>query len=190
MVVRIVSLLAVALVTLVGTVPVKADWLAEFCYSVARDTKRRNCWPKPFVCADRYAARAPFAVMINNGWRLENTLGEYHFSQATNELTEAGRLKVEWIVFQGPEQHRAIYVDRGDSPDTTAKRVDSVQQLVARLSPQGPMPAVVETGIPAPGWPAAHAENVVRKFETAFPDPRVTPQENKPAQGRDKSKSM
>ena len=94
-------LIVFAVVTLT-TIPLSADWLCDFCNSVARDTKRRNCWPAPFNCPDRQTVRAPFAIMVNNGWRRQNMLGDFHFEATTGQLTEAGKLKIRWIVIRGP----------------------------------------------------------------------------------------
>ena len=94
-----------------------------------RDVKRRQCWPDPFLCPDRAAVRAPFCAMVANGWRRQNMLGEFHFDPQSGQLTEAGRLKVQWILTACPEQHRLIYVHAAGTREETAARVAAVQQL-------------------------------------------------------------
>ena len=50
-----------------------ADW-HEFWHRVKIDYHRNNCWPEPFIYADRRATRAPFQAMVNNGWQRQTTL--------------------------------------------------------------------------------------------------------------------
>jgi hypothetical protein len=180
MMARLVRIAVLTVAVLAGVVPARAEWLGclvdgvkEFGRSVVRDTKRRNCWPEPFVTPDRYAVRAPLALMVSNGWRRQNLLGEHHFVDQGGELTEAGRMKVRWILTEAPSQHRTIYVHSSGSAELTAARIDNVQQLAAQLVPAGELPAVLETGIPVQGWPAARADMVGRKFDASTPEPRL-----------------
>lgn len=173
MIARSVFMLVFSVVTLACAVPVQADWLCEFFHTVARDTKRRNCWPKPFVCPDRFSARAPFAVMINNGWRFQNMLGDHHFVPESGELTEAGRLKVHWILTQAPQQHRTIYVYRGTTPELTASRIAGVHEFGVQLVPDGVAPVVLTSDVPPRGWAASQVDFVGRRFEASAPDPRL-----------------
>ena len=84
------KLIVLALIGLVAVTPAEANWLTEFAHCIARDTKRRNCWPKPFVCPDRTDVRGPLALMVSNGWRRQNMLGDHHFVDEQTALTEAG----------------------------------------------------------------------------------------------------
>jgi hypothetical protein len=166
--IRWTCLFAVAFGGLWCSVPVQGQILE----SIAKDFKRNNCWPQPFVCPDRQAVRAPFVVMVNNGWRRQNILGDYHFKTETGELTEAGKLKVRWILTQAPPQHRIIFVNRAMSPAETAARMDTVQQLAAEYTPGEPLPRVIETDLPAAGWPADQIDKVARDF---FEKTAITP---------------
>lgn len=161
------------LATLTCVVPARGDWLGAFLHSVGRDTVRRNVWPKPFVYADRQGARAPFAAMVENGWRSQNMIGDHHFIENSGQLTDAGRLKVHWVLTQAPEQHRSIYVYRAKNAEETAIRVDSIQQYAAQLLPEGNLPKVIESGVPAVGWPASRVDALGRMFQSSAPDPRL-----------------
>ncbi len=161
------------LATLACAAEADAQWLGDFMHSVARDTKRRNCWPKPFIAPDRQAVRAPFAAMVSNGWRSQNMIGEHHFIENTGRLTNAGELKIEWIVKQAPEQHRVIYVFRGRTPEETASRVESVQQFAVAILPDGDLPRILQSSIPALGWPASNLDAVGRAFRSSTPNPRM-----------------
>ncbi len=140
---------------------------------IARDTKRRNVWPEPFVQPDREAARAPFATMIGHGWRQQNLIAHYHFRKDGQGLTEAGRHKVRSILFGVTPQHRIIYVQRADDAQVTASRVSDVHALAAQLSPHGELPPVVETDIAPHGRPAEWVDAVGRKFHESMPAPTL-----------------
>ena len=79
-----------------------AEILCEAWNSIVRDVKRRQCWPEPFVAPDRATVRSPFVTQVANGWRRQNMLGEFHFQPGSQDLTEAGRLKVRWILPYAP----------------------------------------------------------------------------------------
>ncbi len=140
---------------------------------IARDTKRRNVWPEPFVQPDREAARAPFETMINHGWRQQNLIAHYHFQPDGTGLTEAGRHKVRWILFEVAPRHRIIYVQMADDPQMTAWRVAEVHALAAGLNPHGEMPLILETHIQPRGWPAEWVDAVGRKFHESTPAPAL-----------------
>ena len=151
-----------------------ANWLTAIPESIARDFKRRNCWPRPFSGPDRDAVQAPFTVMVANGWMRQNTLGDHHFLPETGELTEAGKLKVQWIVREAPSQHRAIFVYRSIDAQETQARMNAVAQLAAELAVDGSAPPPVLASNAAPsGWPAERVDAVGRKFQATTPDPRL-----------------
>jgi hypothetical protein len=177
---RLVRISVFTVTTLALVAPARADLMSclvdgakAFAHSVARDTKRRNCWPEPFVAPDRYAVRSPLATMVENGWRRNNLLGDYHFVDEGGELTAAARTKVHWVLTEAPTHHRTIYVHRAYDAEVTAARVDSVQQYAAQVVQSGPLPLVLETDITARGWPAAQADLIGRRFEESTPDPRL-----------------
>ena len=165
---------AIALVTL----PIQADWRCDFFHSIPQDTKRRNCWPQPFVCPDRQAVRMPFAVEVANGWRQQNLLGDRYFELNSGELTEAGRLKIHWIAFEAPSQHRAIYVHAAATTEETAARMNAVQSYVAQIMPQGALPSISETRIADDGWPADQVDSISRKYQSTTPSPRLPPKDS------------
>jgi hypothetical protein len=151
---------------------------AEFCCgifnSIARDVKRRQCWPEPFSSADRAAARMPFVTMVSNGWRRQNMLGDAHFDPSTGQLTEAGRIKLRWILINAPQQHRVVYIRVGMTDEETSSRFASVQQLVCQIAPTNP-PPVLPTSIADEGRPAAEVDAISRKYLDSTPLPRLAP---------------
>jgi hypothetical protein len=170
MLMRRFSVLLIALGGLCYAVPAHGQLLE----TMARDFKRNNCWPQPFVAPDRQAVRSPFVIMVHNGWRRQNILGEYHFRPDNGELTEAGKLKVQWILTQAPKQHRIIFVHQAQTADQTAARIDAVEQLAVQLAPTGELPQVVETHLNEAGWSADKIDRVSRDFyEKTAPKPRL-----------------
>lgn len=145
----------------------------EFWDRVHLDFHRNNCWPEPFESIDRRATRAPFAVMVEKGWRTQNTLGYDYFNPETQGLTEAGERKLHMILANTPEEHRTVYISQGFEPNTAEKRIDSVQQALARMLPDQPLPAVVPVQVEPRGWPAEYIDTIDRKVQSSIPNPRL-----------------
>jgi hypothetical protein len=95
---------------------------------------QNSIWPRQYIAPSRRGICQSFELMVNNGWRRHNILGKYHFDPNTGELSEAGRLKVEWILTQSAPDRRTIYIERTVNQEQTAERLASVQALAADLS--------------------------------------------------------
>ena len=142
-------------------------------HSICLDTARNNCWPKPFVEPDRQAVRVPLAMMVDAGWQRQNILGRYHFEPETGKLTEAGELKVQWIVQQLPARHRTILVTQAATPSETAARLAAVKEAAAEMTVDGKLPEVIESNLEPPGSSASYVDAVERKFQAAMPEPKL-----------------
>lgn len=142
-------------------------------HSILRDFQRNNCWPSAFIGSDRYAVRAPFVLMVNNGWRRQNMLAEHHFDEGTANLNEAGELKIRWTMTQAPLHHRTIYVRRAATPEETAGRIATVREFAAAYADPSQPPVVLETTLDASGWPAARVDMIDRRWMETIPDPRL-----------------
>jgi len=117
-------------------------------------------WPRIYIPPARRSVCATYDAMINNGWRRQNLLGDYHFNQDSDELTSAGKLKVQWILSQAPVQRRNVFVQRGSDELQTTARIASVHAHAGNLSPSvGPVD-VNDTHIVAEGHSAASVDNV------------------------------
>lgn len=138
---------------------IKADWIYN------------NVWPDQFIPHDRQMVRAPFAIMIDKGWQLQNTLGDHHFDVETQQLTRAGELHLRWIITQAPENRRTVFVLRGHNEAATDVRIDTVQQTIANIQPHGALPAVVQTSVAPPSSPADYVDAVNQKATKAQPAP-------------------
>jgi hypothetical protein len=112
-------------------------------------------------------------TQAENGWYAASTLSDLHFDSETQTLTEAGELRVRQIVTQHPEQHRAVFIVKGHNKRDTDKRTDSVQQAVARIVPDGPLPDVRHVHIGPRPWPAEEINAVDRAYRESRPQPRL-----------------
>jgi hypothetical protein len=150
--------------------PVEAGWY-EFWHRKHLDFYRNNAWPEPFSSIDRKAQVAPFAMMHHKGWLRQNTIGHHHFDPTTQQLTEAGQLKLRWILTQTPADRRIVVVVRGYTDDETSMRADSVQQAAERIIPEGTLPEVRLTDIDARGWSADEIDAIDQKAKASIPNP-------------------
>ena len=48
-------------------------------------------WPYPYSYADQQAVRDPFVIMVQNGWRRQNLLADYHFLRRPDSSTRPDR---------------------------------------------------------------------------------------------------
>ncbi|MFH1918558.1 MAG: hypothetical protein ABIP48_01545 [Planctomycetota bacterium] len=173
MMVRCVSVSLILLAGLAYASPAEAQAVQDFWHSVIRDAKRNNCWPEAFLPADRLAVRAPFALMVRNGWRRQNMLADHHFQVGGNTLNEAGELKVRWIMTEAPRHHRDIYVHRAPTPEATVARIEAVQEVALQFAGEGQLPNVLETSLDAAGWPATRVDMIDKRWVESAPDPRL-----------------
>ena len=70
-------------------------------------------------------------LMADNGWRRQNLLCDYHFSDDGQELTSAGQSRLQWIASQAPSNRRVVFVQQGPAPQLTSNRLDTVQTATA-----------------------------------------------------------
>jgi hypothetical protein len=149
----------------------------------AAHTRANNRWPEQFLDHDRSAARAPFAVMIANGWRSQNTISTYHFNEETGELNDTGRLKVRAVMLETPVEWRTLYVLRADRTAATAARMKSVQEYAQELAQEEAIPPVLITTIEPRGTRGDVSNDVQLRFMENAPAPVL------PATSREESGS-
>ncbi len=177
---RYLTAVAMTALVLVPAMVAKAEWWkkqkkqqkSEFCTAY----EHNKIWPLQFVQADRQAAIAPFQTMIAKGWQRQNTLGDYHFDES-NQLTEAGRLKVRWILTDPALDRRQVFVHGALPPDVTAARVSSVQEFLAYARTGNETGSVAESMLAAPSYPADYVDEIGRKFRESIPEPRLPERE-------------
>jgi hypothetical protein len=151
------------------------NWVATqwngFCaqYRVNRD------WPEQYLDHDRAAARAPFAAMVANGWRSQNTISNYHFDDATGDLNDTGKLKVQSILWATPPQYRSLYVLQAGSPEMTGYRVRSVQQYSQAIMQNEVPPPVMTTNREPFGASGETVDGVIKTAGENRPLPILPP---------------
>jgi hypothetical protein len=150
----------------------KAKWHA-FWDRVHVDWHRNNAWPEPFNHIDERATRTPLAIMADNGWKLQNTISHQLFDPESQELTRAGELKVRWILTQMPMHRRSVFVLRGESPEVTETRVNSVEKLAESLLGEPGLAMISVTDIVPRGGSGDYFERVNRGYENSVPAPRL-----------------
>ncbi|HEX4143661.1 MAG TPA: hypothetical protein VHY91_09020 [Pirellulales bacterium] len=149
--------------------PPKENWWQRW----KRDYHRNQCWPEPFIAGDRAAVNAPFQIMADNAWQLQNLLSDYHFVEGTTELNEAGKHKLLWIITKAPTQRRAVFVESLPSNKTTAERIMSVRRTMVAMAPNyAPLPIYVSS-MASGGWSGETAAATQRNVEKTYPDPRL-----------------
>lgn len=153
--------------------PQEAHHELTFWQSVHRDFHRNNAWPEPFQSADRAVTREYFCIQVNNGWKMQNTVGTFLFNPETQELNRAGELQVKWIVTQAPIHRRAVFVLVGDTAEDTQKRVLSVQHYISRIVPAGHLPPVMITHTQPEGASGEYFNSINNAMMQSIPAPRL-----------------
>ncbi len=148
-----------------------AGW-PEFKQACHTDKLRNNAWPQPFRGQDSISAVAPFEVMKANGWREFNTISDSFFNNS-NQLTDAGILKVQQVLTQAPENRKALFVVKSESPEQTATRIESVEIAVSGMIPVGDLPPIHITDIPPGTSSGAYQTIVNRALVKTTPTPRL-----------------
>lgn len=136
------------------------------------DFYRNNSWPEPFLSADRNLAREAFCIQVDNGWKMQNTVGSMLFDPNTQQLNQAGELLVRWIVTQAPIHRRAVFFTKGDTNEIAMARSASVQAAVAKFAPGHGFP-VIPTDCEPTGWPASYIDSITQQFNSTIPSPRL-----------------
>jgi hypothetical protein len=170
---RLFPAVVLGLVALTAAAPAQADWFHRTWHNIKRDFHRNNSWPEPFAKIDRANTKAPFALMVANGWRAQNTLTTYHFDRETGKLNEAGALKIEAILTTAPEEYRTVFVLRSPDNEITAVRVDSATEVAAKFAGESGLPQVEVTNVAPRGTPAGNIQAIGQKFEDSAPEPRL-----------------
>ncbi len=169
----VAALAAAAAVVCPASQAQAGDWCSDIWNSMCRDLERNNAWPEPFNHYDRRAVYEPFSIMVQKGWARQNTLGAHHFEPGTTNLTEAGALRVQWIMTQAPPQFRTVYVETGATALELEGRITSVRSVAQRYVPEGMPVQVMATNLRVPGWSAEEINSTRVMFRDSAPPPRL-----------------
>ncbi len=148
--------------------------LKAFLRHVIEDWRENNCWPNGLPELDRHQVHSTLETQIQNGWRRQNLLSDFHFQPETGQLNPAGQEKLRWILWEAPEKHRMVYVARAPNASETAARMASVQKAATDLVGDRPLPPILVSELSPPGWPSSQVDAIHRKFQETTPAPRLT----------------
>lgn len=135
---------------------------------------RNHYWPHPYVCDDRAVIRQVVQQQANNGWRNYTTLYGYHFDSKTQELNQAGRLKLRWIAVHTPQRYRVTYVAEAMTAQDSQIRLANVQSTVSALTSQNgeALPVMLRVA-QSVGTPAEEVNLLRNSYLQAIPAPRI-----------------
>ena len=167
--VQVVLLMAVAWAAAADSVQAGnfGNWMRE----IECGYQKNNAWPWPAFCSDREAVRAPFETMVANGWRRQNLLGPHHFDPNTGRLTEAGKLKIQWVMTQAPPQFRQVYIERSLKEEITKQRQAAADEFAARVVRGEVASPATPTHLISEGRPASTVDAINVKFMENMPTP-------------------
>lgn len=130
-------------------------------------------WPHPYNCWDQQSVFDHIQVHVDNGWILQTTLYEYHFTEETAELNHAGLTHLRWILENAPEQYRVCWVQTGPNRQISDVRLSAVQIAAAEMvGPENVPPIMLRVDSPT-GRPAQQIDTQYRSFLTSMPEPRI-----------------
>lgn len=130
-------------------------------------------WPYPYICEDRRYVNSLSQSQINNGWMTETTLYSYHFNEETNELTDAGRLHLQWILQDAPPEHRMVWVQTAPSKDVAAIQLASVRAAAVEMVGEENLPGISHRVTTPTGRPALEVDAIRRLEIQSIPEPRI-----------------
>ena len=145
-------------------------WIARWnahCHLV-RD--RNTCWPQPFIEADRQSVEEPFRMMVHNGWKRQHLMSAHHFEDG--KLTEAGRIKTQWLISQTPAHRHSIFVQRSLDPKETHDRIAAVQAWANKVSRGQPVTVMASDMAPRASS-GERLDTINRKAADTIPTPRI-----------------
>lgn len=176
---RTALMIAVVLIMLIQSGPASADWRSVkakwncFWDRVHLDWHRNNAWPEPFTQVDEQATRAPIAMMVDDGWQLQNTIPDELFNPETQELTRAGEMKVRTTLTEMPMKRRMVFVQRGKTAEITQIRLESVEKAARQVVGEAGPAMVTVTDMVPRGGSGGYYQRIKTQYENSTPEPRL-----------------
>jgi hypothetical protein len=107
------------------------------------------------------------------GWQGETTMYNRHFDDATQTLTRAGELHLEYILRDVPVERRSVWVQSTFSEELDAARMESVRSAIARRVRTGEEVPLALRECREFGRPAAEVEVISDLYRSSMPSPRL-----------------
>lgn len=160
-----------AIVAIESAAKCNAGW-PEYKHASHVDKLRNNAWPQPFRTLDATSVASPFEVMRSNGWREFNTLAGTFFDES-HHLTDAGMLKLQQVLQTAPTSRKSVFIVRGESPEQTSARLESVEIAISGMIPSGELPPIYVTDIIPSTSSGVYQTMVNRALVKTTPTPRL-----------------
>jgi hypothetical protein len=87
-------------------------------------------WPHPYNCQDRADVYNLLEAQAGSGWAGATTLHDYHFDADTQQLTDAARTHLLWVMNSVPAQYRTVYISQGPSNEMGQLRVAQAEKFM------------------------------------------------------------
>jgi hypothetical protein len=129
-------------------------------------------WPDPYRWQNRGAVRAYIESQRSSGWMTATTLYEQHFDPDTQELNQAGKVHLRWILIHVPPERRTTWVQAGESADVSRARLASVQTAAANVFGND-RPTIMLRVCEPYGASAQEVDLVRRAYLSSWPVPRI-----------------
>lgn len=129
-------------------------------------------WPDPYRWQDRAEIHSRLALQANAGWIEATTLFDQHFDEETQEINDAGRVHLRWILLHAPENRRLTWVQAGTSSPASQVRLASVQQEATQMVGATCPPVMLRVCQPT-STAAQDIDMIRRQYLTTMPAPRI-----------------
>ena len=146
------------------------SWYGRWNHHFHTVKQRNNCWPQPFIEADRDSVEEPFRTMVHNGWKRQHLMSAHHFEGG--KLNESGRIKAHWLISQSPSHRHSIFVQRALDPQETLDRMASVQAWSKKIARGRPVTVMASDMAPRASA-GDRLDAIYRKAADSVPDPRI-----------------
>lgn len=176
-------LAAVALALASTALPLAAQTCGSDCYGAyqqpsfghecKQDYLQNAMWPSQYIAPARRSVYAPFATMVQNGWRRQNLIGTRYFDKETGNLTEAGQLKTHWVLTQAPISRRQLFIEQDYDAEKMGHQTESLRDFAGLVDPTAEEVAITPIPIRDRGRPAAIVDHNFTGFQENQPIPAL-----------------
>ncbi|MDB5347351.1 MAG: hypothetical protein JWP89_5728 [Schlesneria sp.] len=129
-------------------------------------------WPHPYNCQDRADVTNLLEAQSGAGWAEATTLHDYHFDGDTQQLTDAGRSHLIWVLNTVPMQYRTVYVSQGVTAEMGQIRVATAQKFMQETGATNIPPIVAKYEL-FNGRPANEVDRIRTLELQSIPRPRL-----------------
>lgn len=129
-------------------------------------------WPDPYRWEDRATVRDHLCAQTSAGWITATTLYDQHFDPITQDINQAGKLHLNWILLHAPASHRLAWVAAAGNSEDSQKRLLNVQAEAAAIAGPNMPPVLLRVAMPT-GTSAHEVDLIRRAYLGSMPQPRI-----------------